>query len=577
MSIIDIEHQKNVILKNMYYSDKYSEIPSGIVNKVVCGCGLSSFALENKDKLILVVPNISMIQNKVAQYPNERRDESIFGLYGDISIKEFKIYLKDVLIPKVIVTYDSFYKLVPYIDETYHIVVDEFSELLDAYGYRNKAINSLLNQVFAFPKLSFISATPIKKEYLPPQLRELPYTKLTWEDEVPVQVMPFETTKPLSAVLNIIKKYKLGLIELNGHKSDTAYFYVNSVKMIRQIIDKAGLLPSEVRIICANTPENEKKLDIFDIQSTLDEEKQFNFLTSSNFKGSDIYSKSGIAYVVSNNQRLQTLLTIDTDIYQIAGRIRNIDNPFRNFVYHIFNQNPLSINQDSFDKLIENKIFATNEMLKIFENTESNQKDIFLDNIKTNCEENYLYLTENRQLIFDEIKLLQEKRIYDSVIKVYQSGLTILNTYKENNFEVLEETLDDIKSKFLMFNNFKAICKMVCENKCDKQKVFEEYPLIKEGYEKLGCKKLKALGYDSFKIKNELNNLSNVDEVISKIKQLFEVGKFYSSKDIKVILSTLYRNMGINKKAKSTDIEEIFNVKMTLKLINNKTVRGYQL
>lgn len=561
----------------MYYSDKYSEIPLGIVAKRICGCGLSSYALENQDPLVLVVPNVAMIQNKVAQYPNNRRDEPIFGLYGNISIKELKAYIKATTIPKVMVTYDSFYKVIPYINNNYHVIVDEFSELLDAYGYRNKAINSLLNEVFKFPKLSFISAAPIKNEYLPPQLKPLDYTELKWEDEVPVQVMPFETTKPLSAVLNIIKKYKLGLIELNGHKSEVAYFYVNSVKLIRQIIDKAGLLPSECRIICADTPENEKKLDIFDIETTLDAEKQFNFLTSSNFKGSDIYSKSGIAYVVSNNQQLHTLLTIDTDIYQIAGRIRNLDNPFRNLIYHIYNQNPLSINQEKFNSLIEQKVFATNEMLKIFLSTEDNQKEIFLYHIKTNCEENYLYLTPTKELIFDELKLLQEKRIYDSVIKVYQSGLTILNTYKENGFEVVEEQLSDIKAKFLMFNNFQAICKLVCDDKCDKEKVFAEYPLIKDGYELLGSKKLKALGYNSFKIKNELNNLDNQNEIQDKIKSTFEADKFYSAKDVKAILTTLYKNVGISKKAKSTDIESILNTRLIQKKINSKNIKGYQL
>jgi len=65
----------------MYYSDKYSEIPYGIVNKRLCGCGLSSYALENQNNLVLVVPNISMIENKIGQYPNSRIDEKVFGLY----------------------------------------------------------------------------------------------------------------------------------------------------------------------------------------------------------------------------------------------------------------------------------------------------------------------------------------------------------------------------------------------------------------------------------------------------------------------------------------------------------------
>lgn len=561
----------------MYYSDIYDYIPTGIVNKKLTGCGISSFALENQDPLVLVVPNVSMIQNKVAQYPNSRRNEDIFGFYSGVTLSQLEDYIEETVVPKVMVTYDSFHKVIQYINKDFHIVVDEFSELLDAYGYRDKAINSLLDNVFKFPKLSFVSATSIKREYLPSKIVNLPYTELSWNNAVPVKVIPHDTTKPLTAVLNIIKKYKSGLVEINDHISETAYFYVNSVKMIRQIVDKAGLLPSEVRIVCANTPENKKKLDLFDIETTLDPEKTFNFFTSSNFKGSDIYSDSGVAYVVSNNQNIHTLLTIDTDIYQIAGRIRNLNNPFRNLVYHIFNQNPLNMDEVAFNNYLNRKINDTNEMLKIFDSTEEKQKDIFLRNIKVNGEENFLHLNSNNELVFDEIKLLQEKRVYECVIKVYQSGLNILNAYKENNFEVVE---DDMKSNaigFLVGSEFKSVCKLLCEDKCNKEKVFKEFPLIEEGYKKLGVRRLKALGYDSYKIKNELNTLASKDSIDLQIKKLFNENNFYSNKDIKTKLGTLYTNLGINKKAKATDIENVFNISVTNKKINGKTVRGYQL
>ena len=561
----------------MYYSDYYDYIPTGIVNKKLTGVGISSFALENNDPLVLVVPNVSMIQNKTAQYPNSRRNDTILGFYSGQTINVLKDYLKHTLVPKVMVTYDSFYKIIPYINKDFHIVVDEFSELLDAYGYRDKAINSLLDNVFQFPKLSFVSATPIKKEYLPSKLAELSYTELNWDNLVPVKVVPYNTTKPLTAVLNIIKKYKAGLANFYGHDSETAYFYVNSVKMIRQIIDKAGLLPSEVRIVCANTPENKKKLDIFDIETTLDPEKTFNFFTSSNFKGSDIYSDTGVAFVVSNNQNIHTLLTIDTDIYQIAGRIRNLNNPFRNLVHHIYNQNPLNMDEEAFSNYLNRKINDTNEMLKIFKTTEDNQKEIFLRNIKVNGEENFLHLTSNNELVFDEIKLLQEKRVYECVIKIYQSGLNILNAYKENNFEVIENDIEFNSLGFLVGNEFKSVCKLVCEGKCNKEKVFKQFSLIEEAYTKLGAKRLKALGYDSYKIKNELNVLAAKDNIDLEIKKLFETDIFYSNKDIKAKLSNLYTNLGINKKAKATDIEEVFNISVINKKINGKTVRGYQL
>ena len=562
----------------MYFADKYSEIPLGIVNKRLTGCGLSSFALENSDKVVLVVPNISMIQNKVAQYPNTRRTEKIFGFYGGVDTLELLDYLDNTVTPKIMVTYDSFPKIKQYIPKDFHIVVDEFSDLLDAYGYRDKAINNLLNVVFEYPKLSFISATPIKDEYLPTQLRQLQYTELEWDNLTPVQVVPCNTTKPLTAVLNIIKKYKSGLVEVNGHKSEVAYFYVNSVLMIRDIIKKAELLDSEVRIICANTPENESKLELFDIKTTIDPEKPFNFLTSSNFKGSDIYSDNGIAYVVSNNQNKHTLLTIDTDIYQIAGRIRNLNNPFRNLVYHIFNENPLKLSQDEFNNILNRKIKTTNQVISAYNKVDSLEKESMFSTISltTNSNENYL-LVSGDNFIFDELKLAQERRIYECVIKVYQSGLSVINSYLENGFEVVEDTMKSNKINFLTGNNFKFVCRLVCEDKCNKSQVFKQYPLIQEGYEKLGIKRLKALGYDSGKIKNELRNIDSAENINEEILKVFESNQFYSSKDVKVMLTNLYNNLGIAKKAKANDLECVYKIKSIRRLINNKQVRGYEI
>ena len=80
----------------MYYSDKYNSIPLGIVDKRITGCGMSSFALENSDPLVLVVPTVTMIKNKVAQYPNNRRQEEILGVYSGVSSKEISDYLSEV-------------------------------------------------------------------------------------------------------------------------------------------------------------------------------------------------------------------------------------------------------------------------------------------------------------------------------------------------------------------------------------------------------------------------------------------------------------------------------------------------
>lgn len=563
----------------MYYSDKYSTIPYGIVNKRLTGCGMSSYALENTDKVVLVVPNISMIENKVAQYPNERRNETIFGLYGDVSLTDLIGYLENITTPKIMVTFDSFWKLLPYIDKSYHIIIDEFQDLLDAYGYRSSAINNLLSHIFHFSKLSFISATPIKREYLPKALENLPYVELEWDNTVPVTVVPTCTKKPLSAILNIITKYKLGLVEVKNHKSDAAYFYINSVTLIAQIVKKANLLPSEVRIVCAKTPENKKKLGKFyKIESSLNEEKMFNFFTSTCFKGSDIYSDNGISYIISNNANINTLLTIDTDIYQIAGRIRNITNPFKGLIYHIFNENPLKMTEDSFAEFVNKKINITNDLLKVAKDLEGKgtERDSLLSSLKLGDTFNYLYTSDGNLLEFDDILLSQEKRVYECVIKPYQSGLHVINTYKEDEKYSVEcdQSMFEKSGVFLISTNFIDVCRLLHQGKGNLIEARKQFPLLDKAYPILGMKGLYKLGFNTFKINNALAAFDNSDLIETEIKRTFTEG-FYIPSDVKVTLQSIYDNLGVIKKAKAKDIETIFNTKISSKKINNKVVKGY--
>jgi hypothetical protein len=124
---------------------------------------------------------------------------------------------------------------------------------------------------------------------------------------------------------------------------------------------------------------------------------------------------------------------------------------------------------------------------------------------------------------------------------------------------------------------FKDCCKQAVEDNYIPEEVEKYYPLIKEGYEKLGAKKLKALGYCSTKIKNELYNLDSVEDINKEILKTFESGKFYSSKDVKLLLFTLYCNLGINKNPKANDLESVYNIRSIRKIISNKQVRGYEI
>ena len=472
------------------------------------------------------------------------------------------------------VTYDSFSRLLPYIDNTFQIIVDEFSELLDAYNYRNKAISKLFKSLEIFTKISYVSATTIKEKYLPPILKNLPTTNIDWEDLTKINIDLLHKKRPIQAVKTLITKYRSGLVEVNGIKSNSAYFFVNSVRMIRDICDKCELLNSEVRIICSNNPKNERTLGEYDISTSLDPEKLINFITSCSFKGLDFYSELGVVFVVSNNTNKHTLITIDTDIIQIAGRIRNPSNPFRNYLCHIFNVNPLELNNEEFERVTNEKKEKSNVAINTFNKLDPVEKEQFIE--KYSLEDLYISINdENKTIYYDEMLYLLDQRRYEDICQVYKDGLSVSSYY--NSLDKVEVfTTNQIDVGYLVDNSFYSLCKTLCEGKGDKESIYKEFPLIEEGAEKLGLKKLKALGYNPTKIRNELNNLNIKDDIDLEIKKLFTPG-FYPSKDVKIKLEILYRNLGINKKAKASDLKNALNVKSTTKRIDSLVVSGYQV
>lgn len=82
------------MINKIYFNTEYvnqkkdfKEIPNGYIDKTICGCGLTSIALENNLDTIIAVPTIALVDNKINQYLNERYKGCIFGVKGVYLIK----------------------------------------------------------------------------------------------------------------------------------------------------------------------------------------------------------------------------------------------------------------------------------------------------------------------------------------------------------------------------------------------------------------------------------------------------------------------------------------------------------
>ena len=146
-----------------------TSIPENCVfNKGITGCGATTLAIKQPGNTILAMPFQELIDNKVASNPN------LLGIHGKLNNDAEIIakYLDSHDTHKIAVTYDSLrfvcdvlldQGLDPYKD--YFLFVDEWHILFNSYKFRNKAARKLLDRSKEFQSKTFVSATPIPREY----------------------------------------------------------------------------------------------------------------------------------------------------------------------------------------------------------------------------------------------------------------------------------------------------------------------------------------------------------------------------------------------------------------------------
>ena len=84
---------------------RYFNSANGL-NKDIPNCGATTIALEDDYKTIICSPRNNLLQNKKDQYPDT------LLVIGGVNIDEVKAYIAKTNVPKILVSYDSMYKLI---------------------------------------------------------------------------------------------------------------------------------------------------------------------------------------------------------------------------------------------------------------------------------------------------------------------------------------------------------------------------------------------------------------------------------------------------------------------------------
>lgn len=300
-----------------------------IFNKVVTGCGGTTITLQNDEDYIIAVPTTELIINKTGRPDagigivkfHDGTNRPVFGLHGRYNAaieREILEYTALNNTKKIICTYDKLPRLCELLKpKRFRLLVDEYHRLLKDYSYRDRAIDGVLDNFRRFKSFCFMSATPIQPLFKPSCLEDVDDVIAEWEnkEELKAKVKLLQTNKPYTMAANIINKYLTnGYVTVNGIKSYEAFFFINSVTDIVEILEHCHLSNDEVRIICAYNEKNESKLNRYKISSSLSENKRFNFITSKSFEGADYHSDTGLCFVVSSSSNKHTLASIDCDI-----------------------------------------------------------------------------------------------------------------------------------------------------------------------------------------------------------------------------------------------------------------------
>ena len=583
------------------------------------------------EKEVAIDKDLSKIDK--SQIFMEKMDEIVHGkdtVYNRL-MNEIKDYLNERKYlgdkpAKILVTYDS-YRIVKDILESlgifqsFYTIIDEFQTILHDSKFKSNTELDFLYHLHQSHSALFVSATPMLEEYLNmlDEFDGLPYINMDWASQDPTRVLKPSlkvlTMKSVGTKLpEIIDSYKSGNFErairmVNGYPtrviSDEAVFYVNSVNHIVSIIKKCDLQPEEVNILCSDTPENLKRIQkrlgkgftIGDVPLKGVKPKMFTFCTRTVYLGADFYSTCARSFIFSDSNIDSLAVDISEDLPQILGRQRLFDNPWKNeaIFYYRSTCDYRKISQEEFDKEIERKKRSTNNLLSAFSTALDEAKydlaKTYQKNTKSyNYKDDYIAVNEHRGgtliPVLNNLVLVNEIRAFRIQQIDYKDRFTVFSTIHNtlSSDDIINQKVSEFLREYQKLGTFKSKLKYLCEYGFSDEVAgivldqIGEHDNIKSYYISLGSQKLRALGYDKYKIEKELGIVTFSYELLeSSIYSEFKVGDKLTLSSIKDRLDYLYKSISYTATPKATDLEKFFEIKNSSIYEDGKKIKCYTL
>jgi len=596
-----IENTITVKYPHTYLGEVMSDLPEDTyLCKGITGCGATSLALTNNIPYVVIVPYISAIDNKTGQEENSH----VKGVKGGVTVEDIISHITLMQSKgerlKLMTTYDSFFKCYDAIKQLgmlqdFKLCIDEAHVLVSLAKIKGACFNFLYKHFRLFKSYVFITATPNDKSLLPSAIQDVNFVRVIWEAAEKVEITE-QRVKSIRECNKVV--VEVCVSHLLGEVDGNAYIFYNSVSEIIAVIKKLKNLEDfnsdNVNIFCANNPYNEmrlsKQLGKEFGGGSFNDCKKINFLTSGHYESCDINDVEGKSYIIVSSKRNSTALTNHICVTQIVGRLRKsvykneavmIIAGFEEDVY----QQPLSDFKNILNDMERETQYQIDRANKAkadgFETTYLSDIGSFSTNpfIIVNAD-NTLEINEGARL--SELQTHQAFNSYMVTVPrdVQNSTVRVVDNNKIEVSDLARLLVDEKVDFSRMMNEY--IKSIEGDDLGTTEMIEQKSNLHKEYVGVLGIERIKSLGSNKTKLTNAYNLAIKFSDnnlgIKSRLTSL-RVGNKYTSTDIVNLLQTSYDNLGIDRKAVSSDIKNYFIVSKTQVVsdVDGKRKQGFKI
>lgn len=543
-----------------------NRIPYGYVNKTICGCGMTTLAIENDRNSIILVPNVTLVENKTAQYPNNRCAYKLFGVYGEVTEDQVTSYVMQTRISnqpiKIMVTYDSLWKCERYL-KSCDIIVDESDRLLlstklkissKTVSTNNDVITYLFNTLEEHKeRVSFVSATPTPVTYLPEWVQNLEQVTIQWENTIVAKPYLMQRTYPTKSLINelVLPLNINGSVTVNDLKATKLIIFLNSVTEIMKVIKEANLEPDDVALIIGDNARNDVKIKGYNRLTDPKNLPTFTFCTSTGFQGIDLEDNDALNVIVSNTTKDFTMIDMATDLKQAISRQRNKNNPnYGKFVY-VYNQSIFEKTEKELLSVIDELEETIKQAIQLYDIAKEKclKKGFF---ISPDFITYTIYNSNNDSYILNRIAFNADKYFIMETRRQYEKGFNLRGVFTDT--ETVEPvilpknvTYADVAEYFKNNHKQGVIDWGIYSTKTEWIDLITTYYNLYK----------KAPSTDITRVKALIEAYTEpVKQLQIKVHSAFKTDHRYTRKEVKEILNGIYKVSGVKRNAKYSDLFE---------------------